>query len=506
MTTTARETRTPDVPPTEYKLFIGGEWIAASTGKTMDSVNPYTGQVWARVPAADATDVARAVASAREAFDNGPWGRMTGKDRGRHLRRLADLLRRDAEALARVEVTDTGKLYREMIGQLGIIPDWFDYFAGAADKVQGDTIPTDKTNFLVYTLREPIGVVGAITPWNSPLLLTTFKLAPALAAGCTFVHKPASATPCSALELAKLFEEADFPRGVYNVVTGSGTTVGAALAGHRGVDKVAFTGSTAAGIQVAHAAADHVAPVSLELGGKSPNIVFADADLEAAINGAVAGIFAAAGQTCLAGSRLLVERPVFDEFLERFAARARTIRLGDPQEPATEMGPVAFEDQLDKVLGYIRMAEDDGARVVSGGRRPTDENLRDGFFVEPTILAGISNSARIAQEEVFGPVACVIPFETEEEAITLGNDVPFGLAAGVWTRDLGRAHRMASRLRVGSVWLNAYRTLTYSVPFGGYKLSGYGRENGLDALREYTQTKSVWVELSGATRDPFKLG
>ncbi|HEY8450484.1 MAG TPA: aldehyde dehydrogenase, partial [Bacillota bacterium] len=376
----------------------------------------------------------------------------------------------------------------------------------AADKIQGEVIPTDKPNFLVYTLREPVGVVGAITPWNSPLLITAFKLAPALAAGCTFVLKPAEQTPASALELAKLVAEADFPPGVFNVVTGDGPNAGAPLTRHPGVDKIAFTGSTATGIQVAKNAAEHLARVSLELGGKSPNIIFADADLEAAINGAVAGIFAATGQTCIAGSRLLVEASIHDVVVERLAQRARTIKLGDPMDPATEMGPVAFPDQLEKVLHYIDIARQEGATVVAGGGRPSQGPLAEGLFCEPTVLTGVSNRMRVAQEEIFGPVASVIPFHSEEEAIALANDIPYGLGAGIWTRDIGRAHRVAARIRAGTVWINAYRTLTFSVPFGGYKMSGYGRENGLEALKEYTEVKSVWVELSGATRDPFTLG
>jgi acyl-CoA reductase-like NAD-dependent aldehyde dehydrogenase len=489
-----------------YQMFIGGQWVDAASGKKRGSVNPFAGEVWATVPDGGVEDADRAVAAAREAFDAGPWPRMSGVERAACMRRLAEIIRRDANELARVETQDNGKLYREMSGQLQIIPGWFEYYAGLADKIQGDVIPTDKPNFLVYTLREAVGVVAAIVPWNSPLLLTTFKLAPALAAGCTFVLKPASVTSCSSLELAKRIQEAGFPDGVFNVVTGPGETVGARVASHPGVNKIAFTGSTASGIQVARDAAGHLARVSLELGGKSPNIVFADADLDAAVNGVVAGVFAATGQTCLAGSRVLVERGVHDELVSRLSARARTIQLGDPMQAETEMGPVAFPEHLEKVLGYVELGVSEGATVACGGGRPTSPETRQGLFIEPTVLTNVRNDMRVAQEEIFGPVVCIIPFDTEAEAITLANSTEYGLAAGIWTRDVGKAHRVAARIRAGTVWINSYRVLSYAVPFGGYGMSGYGRENGIQAIQEYTQTKSVWVELSGSTRDPFRLG
>jgi acyl-CoA reductase-like NAD-dependent aldehyde dehydrogenase len=490
----------------DYKMLIGGDPLAARSGKIFESINPYTGRVWATVPEADEEDVDAAVRAARQAFDEGPWGKMTGTERARLIRRLAELIAENAEELAVVESTDNGKLLKEMSGQLGALPDWYYYFAGAADKVQGATIPSDKPNFFVYTRKEPVGVVGAIIPWNSPLLLLTFKLAPALAAGCTFVVKAAEQTPASVLEFGKLFEEAGFPPGVFNVVSGFGVPTGKALVSHPGVDKVAFTGSTQTGISVMKDAADHLATVTLELGGKSPNIVFDDVDLEAANNGVVAGIFAATGQTCIAGSRLFVQERAHDELVERLSERAKTIKLGDPLDAETEMGPVAFKEQLEKIEGHVRAGKEEGATLVCGGKRPDSDALEHGYFIEPTIFAQVENGMQIAREEIFGPVLSVIPFKDEEELVRQANDTSYGLAAGVWTKDIQRAHRVAHAIRAGTVWINAYRTLSFNTPFGGYKMSGLGRENGLQAVDEYTETKSVWVELSGQSRDPFTMG
>jgi aldehyde dehydrogenase (NAD+) len=421
------------------------------------------------------------------------------------MRRLATLLRRDAEELAVLESTDNGKLLRETRAQCAAIADHLDYFAGAADKLEGSVIPSGKPNFLVYTQHVPVGVVALLLPWNSPLYLTMFKLAPALAAGCSVVIKPSEATPVTALELARRVEEAGFPPGVVNVVTGSGPLTGQALVAHPGVSKVSFTGSTRTGIAVAQSALGHLAYADLELGGKSANVVFEDADLEAAANGVIAGVFAATGQTCIAGSRLVVQESVREALLERLVARARTIRLGDPTDPDTEMGPIATEAQHAKIDAMVRDAVAAGARVLVGAGEGVTLPER-GRFAAPTILADVAPEAEIAQEEVFGPVLVVQPFGDEDEAVALANGTVYGLAAGVWTNDVRRAHRVAGRLRAGTVWVNSYRVLSYAVPFGGMGASGVGRENGIDAIRSFTETKSVWVEMTGATRDPFVLG
>jgi (Z)-2-((N-methylformamido)methylene)-5-hydroxybutyrolactone dehydrogenase len=485
-----------------YQLIINGEHAEAASGQRFDSVDPFLGASWATAADGDARDVDLAVAAAREALA-GPWGQLSGFGRARLMRRLGDILTRDADQLAEVETRDTGKLLREMRGQLASIPDWFYYFAGLADKLEGTTIPSDKSNFLVYTRREPAGVIAAIVPWNSPLLLLCWKLAPALAAGCTVVAKPSDYSPASAVELADKMAEAGFPPGVFNVVTGFGPAVGKALAAHPDVDKVAFTGSTAVGAEVAKAAAGNITGVLLELGGKSAHVVFADADLDATCNGVLAGVFAATGQTCMAGSRLLVQREVHDALVARIVDRAGSIRLGDPRDLETEMGPLATEPQYRKVLSFFASATADGATVAAGGR---PEERLGGYFVQPTVLTGVTPGMSVAGEEVFGPVLAVLPFDTEDEAVALANSTRYGLAGAVWTKDIHRGHRVAHALRAGTVWINAYRVVGPDVPFGGYGMSGIGRENGMDAVREYTQTKAIWVELTGGTRDPFTLG
>jgi aldehyde dehydrogenase (NAD+) len=487
---------------THYRMVIDGARVEARSGARFDTIDPYAQAAWASAPDGGTADVDAAVAAARAAL-SGPWGELTGFGRAALMRRLGDLVARDAERLALLETRDSGKLLREMAGQLAYIPQWFYYYSGLADKLEGSSIPSDKPNFFAYTRREPVGVVGAIVPWNSPLLLLTWKLAPALAAGCTFVVKPSDHTPVTAIELAALIEEAGFPPGVFNVVTGAGPATGKALAAHPDVDKVAFTGSTATGISVAHAAADNLSRVTLELGGKSAQVVFSDADLDAAANGVIAGVFAASGQTCMAGARLLVHRSVHDELVAKIVTRAEKIVLGDPAELATEMGPMANAAQFDKVSGMLETARAEGATVASGGG--PDAGL-GGFFIQPTVLTGVTPTSEVVCEEVFGPVLAVLSFDTEAEAVALANSSRYGLAASVWTKDIHRGHRVAHRLRAGTVWINAYRTVGPDVPFGGVKFSGLGRENGIEAVYEYTETKSVWVELSGDTRDPFTLG
>jgi acyl-CoA reductase-like NAD-dependent aldehyde dehydrogenase len=488
--------------PPSYRMVRGGEWVAAAGEASFESLNPYTGAAWATAPDGSAMDVTEAVGCARSALD-GEWSRTTPRERAALMRRLADILARDAQELARIESTDNGKVIREMAGQTASLPDWLHYFAGLADKITGETLPSGKPNHLVYTREEPVGVVGAIVPWNSPLLMTIFKLAPALAAGCTMVLKPSDQTPISALELARRVEEAGFPAGVFNVVTGLGPVTGRALAGDPGVAKVAFTGSTRVGVEVGKAAIRNMARLSLELGGKSAQVVLEDADIEAAANGIVAGIFAAGGQTCLAGSRVIVHERLHDELVDRLVRRAREIRLGDPLDPVTEMGPLVSEQHLERVLGFVQRAVGEGATLLCGGGRP--DGL-DGFFVEPTILAAVEGGSEIAQEEIFGPVLAVMPIKDEEEAVRLANGTRYGLAASVWTSHVQRAHAVAHRLRAGTVYINSYRIVDPGVPFGGVKMSGIGRENGARAVREYTETKAVWLEMSAESRDPFKLG
>jgi acyl-CoA reductase-like NAD-dependent aldehyde dehydrogenase len=486
----------------QYELYVAGGSAAPASGRFYETVDPYSGQAWARVPDAGEEDVERAVRAARAAFE-GEWGALTGFQRSRLMHKLADLIERDADRLAELESRDSGKLLREFSGQMRLLPTWYRYFAGWADKLAGESIPSDKPNFVAFTQRVPVGVVAAVVPWNSPLLLLTWKFAPALAAGCTMVVKPSDHTPVTALELAKLVSEAGIPDGVFNVITGNGPAVGRALVRHPGVDKVAFTGSTKTGIDVAEGATSHLARVTLELGGKSAQVIFPDADLEAAANGVIAGVFAATGQTCMAGSRLIVHEDVHDELVERVAARAREIVLGNPLDEATEMGPLANAQQFEKVTSILSAALEQGATAAcGGGPHPT----LGGYFVQPTLLTNVGRDSPAVREEIFGPVTAAMTFTEEDEAVALANDTEYGLAGSVWTLDIRRAMRVAQRIRAGTVWINAYRVVAPNVPFGGFGASGIGRENGYDVLREYTETRSIWIETSGATRDPFTLG
>ncbi|CAE6898215.1 MULTISPECIES: aldehyde dehydrogenase [Paraburkholderia] len=488
-----------------YRLYIDGKSCEPEGGQWFPSESPFTGEPWAEVARGNAADVERAVSAAHRAFVSGAWPELSASARGLLLHRFADRIAAEASRLAATEVRDNGKLYAEMHAQLSYLPQWFRYYGGLADKVQGDVIPLDKKGYFNYTRQEPLGVVAIITPWNSPLMLLAWKLAPALAAGCTVVIKPSEFTSASTLELVQLLDEVGFPQGVVNVVTGFGNEVGSALVGHPLVRKVTFTGADTTGRRINEHAARDLKHVSLELGGKSPNIVFDDAILDDAVNGAVAGIFAATGQTCIAGSRLLVQNGVYDEVVSRVVQLARTARMGDPMEAGTQVGPITTRPQYEKVLNYIQIARSEGATLALGGKPAARAECGTGWFIEPTIFTDVDNRMRIAQEEVFGPVLSVIRFEDEEQAIDIANDVRFGLGAGVWTSDIGRAFRMAERLQSGTVWVNTYRAVSYMSPFGGYKDSGLGRENGAHAINDYLQTKSVWINTGAPTGNPFVI-
>ena len=488
-----------------FQMYIDGRYTDAASGEWFDTHNPYTGAVWAQVAKGGPDDVELAVQAAHRAFTTGPWSQMTASQRGMLLHRLGDLAARDAKKLAQLEVADNGKLIAEMQAQCNYVPQWYYYFGGLADKIQGAVIPLDKKGYFNFTRHEPLGVAALITAWNSPLLLLAWKLAPALAAGCTAVIKPSEFTSVSTLAFAKLFEEAGFPPGVVNVVTGFGKDVGSELVGHPLVKKIGFTGSDATGRAINELAAKSFKRVTLELGGKSPNIVFADAKIDDAVNGAVSGIFAATGQTCIAGSRLLLQDSIHDEVVEKLVTLAKTARMGDPQSFDTQVGPVTTRPQYDKVLGYIDIAKAEGAELLMGGGAATRPECGTGWFVEPTVFAGVKNSMRIAQEEVFGPVLSIIKFRDEDEAVAIANDVRFGLGSGVWTGDIGRALRMSERIQAGTVWVNTYRAVSYMSPFGGYKDSGLGRESGIDAIHEYLQVKSTWINTGAATGNPFVM-
>jgi phenylacetaldehyde dehydrogenase len=479
------------------QMLINGHWVDAVSGKTFPTYEPSTGEVLAQVAEGDRADIDLAVKAARKAFETGPWRKMTASERGRLIWKLADLIESHLEEFAYLESLDNGKpLTVARAADVPLAADLFRYMAGWATKIEGNTIPlsvpyTPGAKYLTYTLREPIGVVGQIIPWNFPLLMAAWKLGPALATGCTIVLKPAEQTPLSALRLGDLILEAGFPEGVVNIVPGYGETAGAALAAHMDVDKVAFTGSTEVGKLIVQAAVGNLKKVSLELGGKSPNVIFKDADLDTAISGAASAIFFNQGQCCCAGSRLYIEKPVFDKVVDGIAEQAKKIRLGPGLDPATQMGPLVSEEQLKRVCGYLEAGLSEGAKAVTGGQKAAGK----GYFVEPTVLVNAREDMKVVQEEIFGPVVAAMPFSDPEEMVPRANDNIYGLAAGVWTKDISKAHRTAEHLKAGTVWINCYNIFDAALPFGGYKQSGWGREMGHEVLNNYTQTKAVCARI-----------
>ena len=486
----------------KYRNLVGGRWCDPVSGEWFESVNPATGETWALIPKGAAADANRAVAAARAAFLSPSWRAVTPTARGEMLRRIAMVLEERVEEIAAIETRDNGKRLVEVIPQLRYLPKYFHYYAGLADKIEGSVIPIDVPNVFNYTRHEPLGVVVAITPWNSPLMLAAWKLAPALAAGNTVVLKPSEHASASTLEFAHLIEQAGLPPGVLNVVTGFGADIGTPLVAHPDVAKITFTGSEVSGQRIAAAAAADLKRVTLELGGKSPQIVFDDARLDDAVNGVISGIFLSLGQSCIAGSRLLLQEGIHDRFVERLVAAMRDIRVGDPFDPATQVGPIATREQHAKVLGFIEQARRDGARCVLGGNALRPAQCGAGWYVEPTIFTDVRPEMELFREEVFGPVLAVMRFRDEDEAVRIANDTKYGLAAGVWTQDMARSIRLAERIAAGTVYVNTYRSVSTLSPVGGYKHSGYGRENGIDAIKEFLQVKSVWVGL-GPVPNPF---
>jgi phenylacetaldehyde dehydrogenase len=495
-TAVAGEERAESFVSSPHRLLIDGEWVDSASGKTFETTNPATEEVLATIAQGEAEDVDRAVKAARRAFlDDSPWRRMTSSERGRVIWKISELIEENADELALLESLDNGKpVAVAKAADVALAADLFRYMAGWPTKIEGTTVPISAVagpgEYLAYTLREPVGVVGQIIPWNFPLLMAAWKLGPVLACGCTVVLKPAEQTPLSALRLGELMLEAGLPAGVVNIVTGFGDA-GAAIAGHDGVDKVAFTGSTEVGKLIVEAAAGNLKKVTLELGGKSPNVVYADADLESAIKGAAHGIFFNHGQCCNAGSRLYVESKAYDDVVAGVAEIAKSIKVGAGTDPDVEMGPLISDEQFEKVLGFMQSGQQAGAETVVGGSRAGDR----GYFVQPTILANTTNDMDVVREEIFGPVVCAIPFEQADELMPVANDTNYGLAAGVFTSDLSKAHRTAKRLRAGTVWINTYHVFDAAMPFGGYKESGWGREMGKQVLDNYLETKSVVAAL-----------
>ena len=487
-----------------YQMYINGEWVAAQSGKTFESINPSDGKPWAVVPEADEVDVDTAVKAAHRAFTEGPWSTMTATERGKLLRRLGDVLAEHSESLGHCETVDTGKLFKETRWQARYISDYFYYYAGLADKVSGETLPIDKPNMWTMTIREPLGVVAAVVPWNSQLFLVAVKIGPALAAGNTVVLKASEHASAPMLEFAKVFEEAGFPPGVFNVISGLGEPCGRALTSHPLVDRISFTGGPETARHVVRNSAENFAQVSLELGGKSPVVVFDDADLESATNGVLLSIFSASGQSCVAGSRLLLHESIHDEVLARVAEKASKIRIGDPLDENSQMGPLATQAQLDNIDSTVADAKANGATLVHGGKQPA--GMGDGWYYEPTVVACPDQQIGIVQRELFGPVVSALRFTDEAHALQLANDSRFGLAAGVFTADIGRALRITKGIRSGIVWVNTYRMVSPLAPFGGYKDSGYGRESGLEAIYDYTRPKTVWLNTSpDPIADPFVM-
>jgi aldehyde dehydrogenase (NAD+) len=490
---TATKSRTPKAPVVkDQPLFINGKWQDSVSGKSFETINPATGKVICNVAEGDKADIDLAVKAARHQFETGAWSKMNASDRGRLLYKLADLVEKHQEELAALESLDNGKPYKDSLAaDLALTIKCYRYYAGWADKIQGRTIPIDGP-FFCSTRHEPIGVVGQIIPWNFPLLMQAWKWGPALAAGCTIVLKPAEQTPLTALRVAALAQEAGFPDGVINVVPGFGPTAGAALSGHMDVDKIAFTGETNTGRIIMEAAAkSNLKRVSLELGGKSPNIVLADADIDAAVEGAYFGLFFNQGQCCCAGSRLMVEEKVHEKFVSKMIAKTKGRKLGDPFDPATDQGPQVSQEQMDRVLGFVDSGTKEGAKLLHGGKR----HGKEGYFVEPTIFDNVQDEMKIAKEEIFGPVMNILKFKDVDEVVRRGNASQFGLAAAVWTRDIGKAHRLAKSLKAGTVWVNCYDVFDAAAPFGGYKMSGNGRELGEYALQLYTEVKTVTVSM-----------
>ena len=489
---------------TRYQMYINGEWVDAENGATFTSVNPATGQTWAEVPEASEADINRAVEAAHHAFTEGAWANMTPTARGKMLRRLAEVLAEHSEPLGRCETVDTGKLFKETRWQANYISDFFQYYAGLADKVTGETLPIDKPDMMTMTVREPLGVVAAVVPWNSQLFLVAVKIGPALAAGNTVVLKASEHASAPMLEFAKVFEEAGFPPGVFNVVTGHGEPCGRALTSHPLVDRVSFTGGPETARHVIRNSAENFAEVSLELGGKSPVMVFEDADLESAVNGVLLSIFSASGQSCVAGSRLLLQESIREEVLSRVVEKAAQIRIGDPLDDNSQMGPLATEAQLSNIQSTLADATANGADLRYGGNTP--QGLETGWYIEPTIVDCPHQDISIVRNELFGPVVSALGFKDETEALMLANDTNFGLASGVFTRDVGRALRVSKAIRAGIVWVNTYRVVSPIAPFGGYKDSGYGRESGMEAIYDYTRPKTVWLNTSSEPiADPFVM-